>query len=244
MISWGGLLPCLLFPSRCFTNASPFFRDSLCCDCALRTKTADSSSCLCPRRQRLSQPPSSCVTLSSFWLNALDAQFALMYGVWLQKGNCSTFVLFSWRWLFLGAIVAFPEDDLRGRDGLCPLGDRFFDGLIGQWGKFYLYSVHFGEAHFGPVIVGLEFDWLYGGGFGASGLLYWFFDAGVVLVALPRSHNFASLGKRVTALHWTAWAERLFVRSGSEGVSARGGTLPCEHNNHKIMSICQFATWE
>ena len=95
--------------------------------------------------------------------------------VWLQKGNCSKFVLFLWRWLFLGALVAFPEDDLQSRDGLCPLGDWFFDGLIGQWGKFYLYSVHFGEAHFGPVIVGLEFDWLYGGGFGAGGLLYWFF---------------------------------------------------------------------
>jgi hypothetical protein len=51
---------------------------------------------------------------------------------------------------------------------------------------------------------------------------------------LPRSHNFASLGKRVTALHWTTWAVRLFVGSGSEG---------SEHNN-KIMSICQFATWE
>ena len=157
--------------------------------------------------------------------------------VWLQKGNCSKFVLFLWRWLFLGALVAFPEDDLQSRDGLCPLGDWFFDGLIGQWGKFYLYSVHFGEAHFGPVIVGLEFDWLYGGGFGAGGLLYRFFDAGAVLVALPRSHNFASLGKRVTALHWTTWAERLFVGSGSEGASAREGALRSEHNN-KLMSIC------
>ena len=58
-----------------------------------------------------------------FWLNALETKFALMNRVWFQKGNCSKCVLFLWLWLFLCAIIAVPEDELRGRDRLCPLGD-------------------------------------------------------------------------------------------------------------------------